>query len=148
MGVHLCGNLIQAGDYLEGLGYKNAAMYARKLGHISNASKRDGIDNSTFTVEGGGNKSSRTIGRISFHGSFKDGPNLFEREKSTFERETGIRLNCSDYKSSSGLRKECKYPAGAPNYSKPGFSYNITHEKSHKSFFIDAVAWGYPGCGQ
>ena len=142
MGVHLCGNLIQAGDYLEGLGYKNAAMYAQKLGYIK-ASKQNGIDNANISVQGGGNKSSRAIGNISFHGSFKDGPNLFEREKARFERETGIRLNCSSYKSSSGLRKECKYPAGDSNFNKPGFSYNITHEKSHKSFFIDASAWGY-----
>ena len=147
MGVRLCGNLIQAGDYLEAQGYKNAGLYARKLGLISNATRRDGIDNGIFTVEGGGNKSNRKIGRISFHGSFKDGPNLFEREKSKFERETGIRLKCSDYKSSSGLRKECKYSVGEQNASKPGFSYSITHEKSQKSFFIDALAWGYPGCG-
>jgi len=142
MGVHLRGNLIQAGKYLEGLGYKNAAMYAQKLGYIK-ASKQNGIDNANISVQGGDNKSSSAIGSISFHGSFKDGPNLFEREKARFERETGIRLNCSSYKSSSGLRKECKYPAGDSNFNKPGFSYNITHEKSHKSFFIDASAWGY-----
>jgi len=149
MGVHLCGNLIQAGDYLEGLGYKNAALHARKLGRISNASKQDGIDNSIFTAEGGGTKSTRTIGRISFHGSFKDGPNLFEREKASFERETGIRLNCSNnIQSSSGRITICKYPEGDPYSTKSGFSYSITHEKQHKSFYIDAAAWGYPGCGR
>lgn len=147
MGVRLCGDIVVAGDYLEGLGYKYASTHARKLGYID-ATREEGIDHSVFKIQAGGSKTRKTIASIMFGGTFKDGPNLFEREKARFERETGIKLKCKDYRGSSGQVTECNYFEGDPNRIKPYFSYSITTGKTQKSFGIDATTWDYPGCGR
>jgi len=147
MGVRLCGDVVAAGEYLEAQGYENAAMYAERLRTIS-VSKRMGIDNYDFKVNYGGPPKRDSVYLMSFSGSFKDGPNLFESEKIQFERATGIELTCKSYrKGPKETRLECKYPAGDPDRSRPGFSYNITHEEGQNAFFVDAAAWGYPDCG-
>ncbi|MFW2403206.1 MAG: hypothetical protein ACN4GT_00480, partial [Gammaproteobacteria bacterium] len=85
---------------------------------------------------------------MSFHGSFQDGPNLFESEKSKFEQATGIDLTCNQHATGPNqTRLECKYPSGEADRSRPGFSYSIAHEEGQKAFFVDASAWGFEDCG-
>lgn len=146
MGVKLCSNVIKTGEYLEGQGYKNAAMFAKRLGRISNVGKSEGNENYNFSINNDAPKKRKAVNFISFHGSFKEGPNLFDIEKSQFERNTGITLSCKQYTLGPDTRTECKYPEGDPNRNRPGFSYTITHEENSHSFFVDAAAWGYSGC--
>lgn len=147
MGVPLCGDVVKAGEYLEGQGYSNAAMFAKSLRSV-NVYKREGSDNYNFKINYGGPPKRDSIYIMSFHGSFQSGPNLFESEKSGFEQATGNELACNPHSTGPNqTRLECKYPAGEADRSRPGFSYSITHEEGQKAFFVDASAWGYEDCG-
>lgn len=147
MGVPLCGDVVQAGEYLEGRGYKNAAMFANSMRKI-NVSRRDGNNNYDFKINYGGPRKRDSIYLMSFHGSFQDGPNLFEVERSKFEEATGIKLTCNSLRRGpKETRLECKYPVGEADRSRPGFSYSIAHDEGQKAFFVDASAWGYEECG-
>lgn len=147
MGVRLCGDVVEAGEYLEGQGYKNAAMQAKRLRTI-NVYKSEGNDNYDFKINYGGPPKRDSIYLMSFHGSFQDGPNLFESEKSKFQQATGIELTCNQYSTGPNqTRLECKYPAGEADRSRPGFYYSIAHQEGQKAFFVDASAWDYEDCG-
>ena len=147
MGVRLCSDVVQAGVYLEGRGYKNAAMFANSMRKIS-VSRREGNNNYDFKINYGGPRKRDAIYLMSFHGSFPDGPNLFEVEKSKFEEATDIELTCNSLRRGpKDTRLECTYPAGEADRSQPGFSYSIAHEEGQKAFFVDAAAWGYEDCG-
>lgn len=147
MGVPLCGDVVQAGEYLEGQGYKNAALLANSMRRIS-VSRREGKNNYDFKINYGGARKRDSIYLMSFYGSFQDGPNLFEVERSKFEEATGIELTCNSLRRGpKDTRLECTYPAGEADRSQPGFSYSIAHEEGQKAFFVDAAAWGYEDCG-
>lgn len=147
MGVPLCGDVVQAGEYLEARGYRNAAMLAKRLRSI-NVYKREGSDNYDFKINYGGPPKRDAIYLMSFHGSFRDGPDLFEAEKSKFEEATGIELSCNTLRRGPNeTRLECKYPVGEADRSRPGFSYGIALEEGQNAFFVDAAAWGYEDCG-
>ena len=147
MGVRLCSNVVEAGEYLEGQGYKNAAMFANSMRKIS-VSRREGNNSYDFKINYGGPQKRDAIYLMSFHGSVPDGPNPFESEKSNFEQATGIELTCKRTPTGpSGTRIECKYPSGEADRSRPGFSYSIANEEGQNAFFVDAAAWGYEDCG-
>jgi len=147
MGVKLCGDIIETGEYLERQGYKGSASAAKSLGIISHAMKIDGPKRSLFKINNYNYKRNKAVNYISFHGTFTKDQNLFEIEKSKFERETGIKLSCKKNPNSQGAIIRCEYPASELlNYNDPGFRYAIGREENIQSFFIDAAAWGYEGC--
>ncbi len=145
MGVKLCSDIVNAGQYLESIGYKNAALYAKNLKRIQNVTKTVNSDNHTFNINFDGYKKKDNINIMAFHGSFKNGENLFEKEKAQFEQSTGKKLTCNHINKQETYI-ECKYPANTPTRETPGFSYTITQEGNSQSFFIDAAAWGYSSC--
>lgn len=147
MGVSLCSNVVEAGQYLEGQGYKNAAMFANSMRKIS-VSRREGNNNYDFKINYGGPQKRDAIYLMSFQGSVPDGPDPFESEKSNFEQATGIELTCKRIPMGpNGTLTECKHPSGQADRSRPGFSYRIANQEGQNAFFVDAAAWGYEGCG-
>jgi hypothetical protein len=147
-GIRLCGDLTEASEILEARGYKNAVLFAKSTGRISNLERRQGIDNYLFTINNDPyNKSSRMYS-ISFQSSFKDGPNVFDQEKARFEKDTSIKLSCNQSKvGTNDIRNICQYPSGEADFSSAGFMYRITHAINSNSMYVDASAWGYSGCG-